>query len=77
MKSTSHLKQNQGLQKQKDLGFDLEFPDLSGAEYLISHLENMGYCENSGMGYVALSFTEIYNYMKATQTINSKWSNAN
>ena len=28
----------------------------------------MGYCENSGMGYVALSFTEIYNYMKATQT---------
>ena len=26
----------------------------------------MGYCENSGMGYVALSFTEIHNYIQLT-----------
>lgn len=43
-------------------------PDIKGAEYILNHLNNLGWCSSSGMGVVALSFTEIKAYMDITDT---------
>lgn len=41
---------------------------MNGAEYLVKHLENLGYAMQGMSGYIPLSFQEIYAYMKATNT---------
>lgn len=43
-------------------------PDIKGAEYLINHLNNLGWCSSNGMGAVSLSFTEIKAYIDTTDT---------
>ena len=40
-------------------------PDVQGAEYLLQHLENMGWFESGGMGGITLSFKEINAYMQS------------
>ena len=46
----------------------MEFPDIEGAEYMLSHLNNLGWCSSNGMGINALSFLEIQAYMQLTDS---------
>ncbi len=46
----------------------MEFPDIEGAEYMLSHLNNLGWCVSNGMGINALSFLEIQAYINTTET---------
>jgi len=38
-------------------------PDIAGAEYLVNHLNVLGWCTSNGMGLSAISFQEIDAYM--------------
>jgi hypothetical protein len=42
-------------------------PVVQGAEYLVQHLNNLGWCGSSGMGMTPLSFTEIKAYIDVTK----------
>jgi hypothetical protein len=42
-------------------------PDIVGAEYLLEHLNNIGWCTSTGMGLVSISFQEIDAYMSRCQ----------
>ena len=54
-------------------GKKIEFPELKGAEYIVSHLDNLGWALQGANGYIPLTFQEIYAYMQATQTpLNSE-----
>lgn len=46
----------------------MEFPDIQGAEYILNHLNLLGWCSSNGMGVNALSFLEIQAYIQLTDT---------
>jgi hypothetical protein len=50
------------------IGSRVTFPNIEGSEYLLQHLDALGWCESTGMGLKALSFTEIRNYIEITET---------
>lgn len=43
---------------------NIEFPNLKGADYLIEHLQNMGYALNGFSGRVPLTYSEIESYSR-------------
>jgi hypothetical protein len=49
------------------MGKEYPPPNITGAEYLVHHLSNMGWVSSSGMGIVPISFTEIKNYIDVTE----------
>jgi len=53
---------------QEALGNAIEMPNIEGAEHLLAHLNNMGWCTSSGMGISPLSFIEIKAYIELTET---------
>ena len=40
----------------------LKFPNIDGAEYLLQHLNTMGFSSSNGMGSIPISFQEIKAY---------------
>jgi len=51
----------------KDL-IKIEYPPIMGAEYLLEHLNNLGWASSSGMGIVSVSFQEIEAYVRLTNS---------
>jgi len=43
-------------------------PNIEGLEYLISHLNALGWCSSNGMGVTPLSYTEIDAYNRSTES---------
>lgn len=43
-------------------------PELYGMEYLINHLNNIGWVSSNGMGITSISFQEIQAYNDLTQS---------
>ena len=50
------------------MGKDLPLPNIDGAEYLLHHLNNLGWVSSNGMGITPISFTEIKNYIEVTES---------
>lgn len=46
----------------------LLYPDVSGLEHILHHLNNLGWCSSNGMGLTSLSFLEIQAYIELTDT---------
>lgn len=44
------------------LGNSLPMPEIYGLEYLVSHLNNIGWLSSNGMGITSISFQEIQAY---------------
>jgi len=55
-------------EEMEKIGKEPIFPNIEGYEYLLHHLQTLGYFSSTGMGTAPLSFTEINSYMQATQT---------
>jgi len=45
-----------------------QFPDVKGAEFLINHLNNMGWSRAGAMGIVPITFEEIRAYKEVTNS---------
>jgi hypothetical protein len=43
-------------------------PDLYGADYLVHHLDRLGWVEYGFSGALPLSYKEIHSYMETTKT---------
>lgn len=50
------------------MGKEYPLPDITGAEYLVHHLSNIGWVSSNGMGISPISFSEIRNYIDVTET---------
>ena len=44
------------------------YPDISGLEHILHHLNNLGWCSSNGMGLTSLSFLEVQAYIELTDT---------
>ena len=44
------------------------YPDVENLEYLLEHMNNLGWCSSNGMGLTSLSFLEIKAYIELTET---------
>ena len=54
------------------MGTKVELPDLGGYDYLMFHLQKMGFASNGAMGgYLPLSFQEIDCYIRSTEAVLS------
>jgi hypothetical protein len=51
----------------------LEMPNVDGADYLISLLNEAGLFESNGMGAVPLSWTELHSWLRCTELSLSNW----
>ena len=45
---------------------DYVMPKIDGAEYILQHLQNIGFYSNNGMGIVPISYVEIEAYSRLT-----------
>ncbi len=50
----------------KEFGLKVEYPPIMGADYIIEHLNNLGWYSSSGMGVTSLSYQEIEAYIRLT-----------
>lgn len=54
------------------MGSKIDFPDLGGYDYLMFHLQKMGYASSGAMGgYLPLTFLEIDAYIRSTEAVLS------
>lgn len=49
-------------------GITPEYPNIKGYEYLIQHLQNLGFGTSGMSGFMPLTFQEINAYMQCTST---------
>lgn len=51
----------------------LKLPNIEGAEYLVALLSEVGFVQHTGMGAVAVPWTEIESWLNCTQLDLSVW----
>ena len=49
-------------------GKEYALANVEGGEYLLQHLNNLGWCSSNGMGLSPISFIEIKAYIDTTET---------
>jgi len=52
----------------KSFGLKIEFPPIIGVEYILEHLDRLGWVSSSGMGITSISYQEIESYIRLTNT---------